>query len=201
MLLDCMSHAGPQWVGARPRSQSWAYGSYTGARRTSARARLDGRSRVETGHSLRHACLGDHGEWFGMLPVSDIALRCAAGWLLGVSTIAAVSGYTVRLSRKGSVPLWTGFAAIAGNICWVGACAGIGFLLGRLAPRQDLMLTIALYVCGFVAALWVTSILIQLAQNLAYRAVGAPMQRIRWYNGQQSRAHRTKKRTAGANVS
>ena len=127
-----------------------------------------------------------------MLPPSEIAFRCAGLWLVGVVAVVTMSGYLARPSRNGPASLWAGLAAIIATICWVVACFGFGMLTVWLAPERGQLVRFILYPLGALGALWLTSILIQVGQNLAYRMVGAPVQRIRWYNGNETQSRSRK---------
>ena len=126
---------------------------------------------------------------------ADIAIRASGAWLVGASAIVSISAHTARPSRKGPVSLWIGIAAVVAKFCLISGCIGVGLLLVRLIHPPYRAPNIALGGAGFIGSYWVSIIVIQIAQNVAYKIVGAPYRPIEWYRSGKRRRSRRKPRS------
>ena len=131
------------------------------------------------------------------LSIAEIGARSAIALLVGIALIAGVSTYTARPERKGPVSLWIALPILAGKIGLTVGCLGIGITLSRVAGGGTAGFVAGLL--GFLGMLWSSSIAVQIAQNVGYKFVGAPIQAIRWSNAPRStRKRRRTKRAAAA---
>ena len=99
--------------------------------------------------------------------------------LIGISVMAAVSGYTAKLA--GPVSLWVALPLIAAISLIGGGSIRFAWGLAAAVVRQGSAGEFALGIGLFALTLWATNIAVQISQNLVYRIVGAPTQPIRWW--------------------
>jgi hypothetical protein len=99
--------------------------------------------------------------------------------LIGISVIAAVSGYTAKLD--GPVSLWVSLPVIVAISLIGGGSIRFAWTLAGAVARQGSAGEFALGLGLFAFTLWGTSIAVQFSQNFVYRIVGVPTHSIRWW--------------------
>jgi hypothetical protein len=121
------------------------------------------------------------------LASEDIALRAALLWVFGIFVIAIISGYSVRTYKGRRASWWLFIPTLVGMGCLMLGPAGLGLLVGRATSDLDEVISVGLIASSGIAAYWLSSVIVQSAQNVAYRIVGAPIQRIRFIGGKARR--------------
>jgi hypothetical protein len=114
------------------------------------------------------------------LATETIAIRGVLLTLLGIVMLAAISGYTARPSRSGPVSGWAVLAILAGRLCLLLGPAGMALIAGRASRNLGEAAALALAAATVLGSYMLSLIAVQIAQNVAYRLVGAPTQPIRW---------------------
>lgn len=122
------------------------------------------------------------GEAMSELASETIALRAILLFVFGIVLLAAISGYTARPSRSGPVSLWLGIPIIPAKICVLLGPSGLLLIVARATKDLSQLPRSALFVAVGALSFWLSAIVIQVAQNIAYRVVGARTQKIRWFH-------------------
>lgn len=115
------------------------------------------------------------------LATEVIAVRAAFGWSIGLLAMIAISAYTARPWRVGRVSSWIIVPVLVARGLLLLGLAGLSIIVGRASGQLSYVAAAALIAAVVIASLWISLILVQVGQNLAYRLVGAPVQPIRWW--------------------
>ena len=113
------------------------------------------------------------------LATETIALRAAGLWAMGIFAIAALSAYSARPAREAPAPLWLVIPLLLSKIGILLGPAGLALVVGRATGRWSETASMAAIAFAVLVGLWASLVLVQIAQNVAYRLVGAPVQTIR----------------------
>jgi hypothetical protein len=123
------------------------------------------------------------------LASEDIALRAALLWVAGIFAISIISGYSIQRYGGRRAPLWLFIPTAFALGSFMLGPAGLAILVGRATISFDRVTSIILTASSGIAAYWLSSVVVQIAQNIAYRIVGAPTQRIRLIGGTPRDSH------------
>lgn len=117
----------------------------------------------------------------------EILVRSVVSWAVGLLFVASASAYAARPGASKDLPLWVGLPVILGQFLYFGAAVGVGAVLEKALHDRSQPLKIVIVPLGILTTLWVSSIILQLAQNFGYRLVGAPSQKLRFYRQRPAR--------------
>ena len=119
-------------------------------------------------------------------------LFAAGGVLLTILMIGWGSGYTANPARRGPAPMWIGVLGLLAFAVMGGLSLGLASLLASsVAERGSVFGLLVVFGLG-MTIIWADFVAIQFAQNFFYRQVGAPTEKIRWWNGKYSRRSKRK---------
>jgi hypothetical protein len=113
------------------------------------------------------------------LTTEVIALRAAGVWAIGVFAMAALSAYSARPSREQRDSLWLVIPALLAKIAVLLGPAGLALIVGRATARWSETVTLVAICAVVLAGYAASSVVLQIAQNIAYQLVGARVQPIR----------------------
>lgn len=120
-----------------------------------------------------------HGSKMSNLTTQEIALRAASLWAIGVLAIAALSAYAARPTREGPGPLWLVIPILLAQMAVLMGPAGLALVVGRATSRWNETGAMVAILAAVSAGYLANSVLVQFAQNIAYRLIGARLQPIR----------------------
>jgi hypothetical protein len=123
-----------------------------------------------------------------------MAATAFAALAVGIMIIAATTGYTANPKRRGAPSLWIALLVMAGMALRLVGMMVIAAVCASLLAGRNEIGRLAVWASAFILFGWLSDVVIQLAQNLFYRFVGAPTQRLRWWN--YNLGHSRKKKRA-----
>jgi hypothetical protein len=141
---------------------------------------------VESGHEVRLYTIDE----MSSLATETIALRAGGLWAVGIFIIAAVSAYTARPDREGPVSVWVVIPIMLGKIGMFLGPTGVALIVGRAVGQLGENARMAAAAAVLMVGVWVSLVLVQIVQNVAYRLIGAPVQPIRFWNGSKPKRRR-----------
>jgi hypothetical protein len=113
------------------------------------------------------------------LTTQEIVFRTAGLWTIGMFAMAALSAYTARRTRERFDPLWLIIPFLLARIAVLLGPAGLALIVGRATSRWSETAAMVAIAAAVIAGYLASTVLVQIAQNVTYRLVGARLQPIR----------------------